>query len=154
MKTKPLLLLLFPLILLFPSCDKNPDIYPDPSTAELLIGSWHESTSTLTLYDASSEKISEEAQPLRTATFYGTGKFDYRYVNEQALEGNYKLSKDTKDEYITFTTSTNESLVFKIIQISDKELTVSCETHHVTYYVNEKPLIAATSIRKMTLSKM
>lgn len=154
MKTKPLLLLLFSLIVLFSSCDKNPDIYPEPTTAELLIGSWQESTSTLTLYDANSKKISEDAQPLRTATFYDIGKFNYSYVNEQILQGNYKLSKDTKDEYITFITSTNESLVFKIIQISDKALSVTCETHNVTYYVNNKPLTAATSIRKMTLSKI
>jgi len=154
MNKKILLLSLCSLLLLFSSCEKEQKISPDPTTAELLIGSWHESSSSLTLYDAASKKISEDAQPLRTATFYNTGKFTYSFVNDQIVEGTYALSKEGTSENIKFTTTDKESLLFKIIQISDKELTVTCETHNVIYYVNDKPHTAATAIRRMTLSKM
>ena len=148
-----MLLTLTSLVLLFSSCEKNPDIVPELTTAEILIGSWQESSSTLTLYTSSSTKISEEAQPLRKASFYTNGKFDYRYVNEEVLEGTYKLSAEGNTEYINFQTA-EDALTFKIVQVSPKTLTVSCETHNVIYYIDDEPHVAATSIRTMILSKL
>ena len=147
-----MLLSLLTLLFTLTSCEKNPENTPEPTTAEILIGSWQESSSTLFLYSNASTKISEEAQPLRKATFNTNGRFDYRYVNEAVLEGSYKLSTSGNKEYIEFKTPDNE-LTFTIENISAKTLTVSCETHNVTYYLNNKPLIAARSIRRMTLNK-
>ena len=152
MKRSLLLLVLPTFLLLLSSCEKNPEVTPEPTTAETLLGSWQESSSTLTLYNSNSTKISEEAQPLRSVNFYPNHRFDYRYVNDATLEGMYKLTSDANNEFIVFTIP-EESMTFTIVQLSAKSLTVSCETHNVTYYVDDKPLIAATAIRKMTLTK-
>lgn len=140
------------LLLLF-SCKKNYDLGPDQTTTEMLIGNWSESSSILIRYNGSWAKISEETKPFGTASFYNAGKFDGHIASSDLASGSYNVSSDAYGEYLNVT-SGNNSLIYKIEDISARKLILTLETRNVTYYVNDIPYTAAKSIQTITLFKM
>jgi hypothetical protein len=149
-KTLAFILLLIPLLMT--NCSKEADVEIVPSLATKLKGTWTETSLVVVFYNASGEKLYEQANAPGKMCFDGSSTVTATYADRPTVTASYTISSDNTGNYL-HVSNDEESRIYKIISISDTQLTLTLEKMNDHYLDKGTLKPAAKSLLTSTMTK-